>query len=353
MRPTDRGVEMDDAPDGNVASLLRLSDDQKQPRGRRTLPVKTIVERLHGSFEKPIDLTEDTTGSTSKPWDLLQQVPVKYLHFGEDVRPPYFGTYTKVQTLTEARKLARNPYSKTLPEANYDYDSEAEWEEPEEGEDLGDDEDDEESQDGGEDMEDFLDDEDDPLKNRRRQIATDLEPVSTGLVWEDAHGKPQPSETASTLPSDFDEFRRGVLLPSNPASIDPFSTAYWETEPTVPAMSATNESILNGVMKPPRLPLQAKPVATLNGITSVPATDIKRGPGRPPKEGAGPKRLVPAEYMEDFKRAIQGSDFTKIALVEMLKKKFPKVPKDAIQNTVTAVAARVGPSADSKKWVLT
>jgi chromatin assembly factor 1 subunit A len=63
------------------------------------------------------------------------------------------------------------------------------------------------------------------------------------------------------------------------------------------------------------------------------------------------KRQVPAEFIQQFKDAIQGSDLTKIALVEALKKQFPKVPKDAIQTTLSLVALRKGPSND-KKWVL-
>jgi chromatin assembly factor 1 subunit A len=56
--------------------------------------------------------------------------------------------------------------------------------------------------------------------------------------------------------------------------------------------------------------------------------------------------------MEDFKRAIDGSDMTKAGLIEQLKKAFPKVGKDNIKNTLELVAERVGEKRDDKRWVL-
>lgn len=62
--------------------------------------------------------------------------------------------------------------------------------------------------------------------------------------------------------------------------------------------------------------------------------------------------MVPPEILAAFKAEIEGSDQTKIAMIETLKKKFPKVPKDAITNTLSEVAQRVGPSQSEKRWVL-
>ena len=56
--------------------------------------------------------------------------------------------------------------------------------------------------------------------------------------------------------------------------------------------------------------------------------------------------------MAEFKQVVEGSDLTKLALVEMLKKRFPKVPKDAINNTLGTVAARVGAKEAEKRWVI-
>lgn len=154
--------------------------------------VKEIMEQLHGTSQNPIDLTGSRRWKTAQePLDLLKTIPTKFLKFIEDVRPPYVGTYTGVRNPATARQICRNPFTRGLPTTDYDYDSEAEWEEPGEGEDLdseGEGEEEIESEDG-DDMEGFLDDEDaaDSAKalQKRRLVLGNLEPISTGLCWED------------------------------------------------------------------------------------------------------------------------------------------------------------------------
>jgi len=103
-----------------------------------------------------------------------------------------------------------------------------------------------------------------------------------------------------------------------------------------------------GTMNPPRLPLTSRPVnGLLNTISST--QDALAGTAA---KAAKPKRMISADQMAAFKAEIQGQDLTKIGMIEALKKKFPKVPKDAITNTLTAVAKRVGPSEKEKRWIL-
>lgn len=202
----------------SLSIRLHVPQEQRQLRGEGTRPVRQIMECLHGTSANPIDLTEDASANrTRTPMDELLCIPMKYLHFGEDVRPPYYGTYTKIQSRHEGRRLARNPFSRTLPEADYSYDSEAEWEEPEEGEDL-DSEDDEdiESVGSAEDMQGFLDDEDaaEAARSRRGHIAGSLEPICSGLQWEDAEGVLKPADP-SAASVNFAEFRMEALLGKN------------------------------------------------------------------------------------------------------------------------------------------
>lgn len=101
-------------------------------------------------------------------------------------------------------------------------------------------------------------------------------------------------------------------------------------------------------MNPPRLPLTSRPVNglmnTLNGLSKAsPALDAKTGKA---------KRMIDPSLLPAFKAEVAGSDLTKIGMIEALKKKFPKVPKDALTNTLTDVAQRIGPSAAEKRWVL-
>ena len=153
------------------------------------MPVKEIMAEFNsGNASKPIDLTTDSQNSQIKRrGDLLRTIPVKFLQFREDVRPAYRGTYTS-RPVSGITKLARNPLRRDLPDTNYDYDSEAEWveDEDEDGEDLKSQGDEEEEVDDDEDMDGFLDDEGDETANSRRLVLQgDLEPVSSGLCWED------------------------------------------------------------------------------------------------------------------------------------------------------------------------
>jgi chromatin assembly factor 1 subunit A len=143
--------------------------------------VKKLVHDIQGTVTKPIDLTSDEARIKSAS-QILSSLPVKYLKFAEDVRPPWIGTYSKAPKEKMFIKLARNPFQRQLP-VNYDYDSEAEWEEPEEGEELnseGEEEDDEDE----EDMDGFLDDEGiEDATPKRKQLMGDMEPIHTSLHW--------------------------------------------------------------------------------------------------------------------------------------------------------------------------
>jgi chromatin assembly factor 1 subunit A len=178
-------------------------------RGLDTPSIVEIVNRINDSSDNSVDLTQE--GSTQDPLKLLKRVPMKYLHFPEDVRPPYYGTYTKAYTPREAAKLARNPFTRSLKEADYDYDSEAEWEEPEEGEDLNSDGEEDLDEDGDDDMDGFLDDEED-AQVKRRLISSDLEPISTGLCWEDPDRVSRLNDGSGAISTEFKDFRFGCLL---------------------------------------------------------------------------------------------------------------------------------------------
>lgn len=180
----------------------------KRRRGLQTTTMAEIVDSINGSADHPIDLTE---APNAKPMDLLKQVSMKYLHFGEDVRPPYYGTYTKHHDPDQECKVARNPTFRGLADLNYDYDSEAEWEEPGEGEDLDSEGEEDLEEDGEEELDGFLDDEDDP-EVKRRLLNGDQEPVSTGLCWEDTRGVSRLNDGSGAISTEFKEFRIGFLL---------------------------------------------------------------------------------------------------------------------------------------------
>ena len=186
-----------------------------------TMPTRTVTMTTMArtsQTSEPFNLTS-VDKSTPNLTEILRAIPVKYLHFAEDVRPPYFGTFTRVQSPKTARQLPRDPLARQLPETNYEYDSEAEWEEPEEGEDLasddGDEEEEGEEEDGGDDMAAFLDDEGVEGGGGKRRVqmgGADLEPQCSGLWWEDENGKLVAGDVGGNRTVGFSAFEAGYLI---------------------------------------------------------------------------------------------------------------------------------------------
>ncbi|KAL3486275.1 chromatin assembly factor 1 subunit A-domain-containing protein [Aspergillus germanicus] len=282
----------------------------KRKRGALSMSVRDILLQMQSLHDVP-----ETSEATNKLQNSLRRVRMKSLKFGEDVRPPYMGTYTKQLPQSAAARLMRNPFRRELPEVNYDYDSEAEWEDAEEGEELDSEEEEEGSEEGDDDMDGFLDDEDDQLLNgKRRMLVGDLEPVSTGLKWQDQEPDPE-----------LQAYKIETMLPSVRFPIDPFSSAYWQKpEPAQP-----NRSTLRFIMGHP-------------GSHTL-------GPQENP--AGKTRRALPVELLAEFKTVVEGSNLTKTGLVEVLKKRFPKISKDTLKGTLDSVATRVGQKEVDKKWV--
>ncbi|KAJ6034687.1 uncharacterized protein N7446_009441 [Penicillium canescens] len=297
-------------------------------RDRAAASVKDILLQLQKAEEDSTHLPQNqSSGTCTKPEDLLRRVPMKSLKFGEDIRPPYQGTYTRRVSASSAKRLSRNPYYRGLPDTDYDYDSEAEWEEPEEGEELDSEEEEEGSDDGDDDLDGFLDDEDDaPADGKRRLIVGDLEPVCSGIQW-----------AANGVDPELQVYQIQTISDAVKFPIDPFSTAYWEKSKQAPAAKRTAVPGASG--RPTGLDVFRVPA-----VPGGPA-----GTALPPNSKA--KRPFPPEQLGEFKEAVEGNDLSKIGLVEILKKRFPKVSKETLKATLDLVAVRVGEREADKKWV--
>jgi chromatin assembly factor 1 subunit A len=321
----------------SYASLeQQFAKERQVSRGRHMPNVRQLVDQIQGTLQQPIDLTIDD--EPQNPMDALQSVSRRYLEFHEDVRPAYFGTYTKIRSPRTSNRLSRNPFSRKRIDTDYDYDSEAEWEEPEEGEEILDEEDDEaESVGDAHEMDEFLDDEDDALKSKRKMITGDLVPTTTGLCWEDESGKMGSSVEGASPAQAMCGMRIGVLLPGfSGSTIDPFSTTYWDGEPA-PAPTTISTAVQStaqptttdlGVMPPPsRAPLQPRPAnnSTLDHML-VGAAEGMKGPinsvaatqGSKPGRKPAPKALS-KEDLDEFKEAVVGSQLSKADLLKGLK----------------------------------
>ena len=198
--------------DFDPVTLLHIPQNKRPNHIQQYKSVKELVAEIQGTSRFPIDLTRIGTKSATKAPDLLASIPIKYIQFAEDVRPPYIGTFTKILEPRAHSNLCRNPFSRTLPAVNYDYDSEAEWEEPGEGEDLESEGEEEEEDEDADDIEEFLDDaeESGEPSSRRRLVCGDLEPISTGLCWEN-HGAQNQASNGDKGGLDLKDFTIQIL----------------------------------------------------------------------------------------------------------------------------------------------
>ncbi|CAG8960271.1 hypothetical protein HYFRA_00012791 [Hymenoscyphus fraxineus] len=297
-----------------------------------------------GKYSKPVREIMELSGDSSRNINMLRKVPLKILSFAEDVRPPYRGTYTsRPANANGMARLARNPFRKDLPDTNYDYDSEAEWVEDEDAENCDSDGEEEEDIEDGEDMSGFLDDENDDMANANaKRMAIygndDLQPISTGLCWEDKHKR---CTNVKMMP-----YRMEVILDTIPKSIDPFSTAYWPS--TIP----TN-------MDPPRVPLVKKNTpggnilqpALTKSVKQMTLTNAPTPSSKATTKDTKPKKLLDAKDLPGFLEAVQGSNLTKVGLIEVLKKQFG-YPGAAVKNTLEVMCKRVGVKEADKRWVV-
>lgn len=168
--------------DPNILQNLQLAPWETAPRGLSQSTAKDVLGEITGSSDGSMDLTE------TKPMDNIRQIPMKYIYFHHDVRPPYVGSRTNINKSRDYLTLGRNPFIRARSEIEYDYDSEAEWDEPEEGEELDNEslaDSEHESQDGAEEMEDFLDDDGaTDLPKTRKKIYGEMDPIVSGICWE-------------------------------------------------------------------------------------------------------------------------------------------------------------------------
>ncbi|KAJ9246534.1 hypothetical protein DTO207G8_8862 [Paecilomyces variotii] len=327
------GDSLPETPVSKLAEIFNIVPYRRR-WARHIVPVKEILLKWQES-QDPLDPTKPG----AKPQDMLRKVTMKTLKFSEDVRPPYQGTYTKRISEKDAMKLSRNPFQRQLPDTNYDYDSEAEWEEPEEGEDLDSEGEEELSDDGDDDMDGFLDDDDEnQIDGKRRPIVGDLEPVCSGLRWQEAGIDPE-----------LESYKVEIISEALQFPIDPFSGAYWE-KPKVAERANAKSSMPAPAVPSGRSTLHA--FMNLSGQgASVSSTDGQAGAALPSHPASKTKKSFPPEHLAEFKEVVVGSDLTKTGLIEILKKRFPKVSKDVLKDTLNSVATRVGQKEADKKWV--
>lgn len=316
-----------------------------RPRGKLYPSARDLLSEQFG-LSMSLDQTTDSQKQRSeKTRQALKGIRIKQLSFHEDVRPGYYGTITSVQSLDNLRKLAKNPIVKDLP-LDYDYDSEAEWvqgdEEPDdEGEDPDEEEDDEEDDDKS--INEFLDDSEDVARVRGSYTMGNMEPEISGICLEDQK-KQNPNAEMCKYRMEFmirkyhpfcntrNFANPGSANLEHDASIDPFSSAYWPSDPkqaiATTLSTAGNSKVIKTLgMAPPPTPSGAAAAAPSK---SAPAAD-----------------LIPVAQLDDFKAAIAEFKFLpKAALLPTLKKKFDKCTAGQIKATLEHVAEKPSKKGD-------
>ncbi|KAG2199311.1 hypothetical protein INT47_012945, partial [Mucor saturninus] len=109
--------------------LNELSPTSKKPRG--------IPANLHLDMKKA--WLESTTAGRGSPsnnmYKKIRSLKMKLIQFHEDVRPAYYGTWSKAYNGKNDIN-GRRPFAKDTKVLNYDYDSEAEWDHDVDGDDI-------------------------------------------------------------------------------------------------------------------------------------------------------------------------------------------------------------------------
>lgn len=169
------------------------------------------------------EVTGSDDGTVRKLLNLLRdrsKIPAKVLSFHEDMRPGYFGTWTR-----NSREVGpRRPFGKDVVSLDYTVDSEAEWEEEEEGDVVEDAEEDNDPDDpaGGDDDSDA-----------DSWLVDDDEPVDPGTPVEDRFGSPDfpllpPPPKRKSKPED--EAKKGAKKRKVVEQLVPFEKGpCWET----------------------------------------------------------------------------------------------------------------------------
>ena len=114
------------------------------------------------------------------------------------------------------------------------------------------------------------------------------------------------------------------------------------------SVNFNNPSLISKPVKPFFTP--ASEVLKSQSSSPIPAQAQLQSQSKP--TDSKPKKLLADSDMGAFKQAIDGSDLSKVGLIEVLKKKFPGRPAASIKATLEVVARREGKKEAEKRWVL-
>ncbi|KAG5438760.1 hypothetical protein PCANB_002480 [Pneumocystis canis] len=275
----------------HLLSFFKVPIIRSSRSSQSHITIKSIIQK-YNQFDSTDDLLNE-----------LKIFPMKLLQFREDVRPPYYGTFSKSSSIL----TPRNPFKLDENLFNYYYDSEAEWIEEEEGEDINSMDDNDEEDDTAmlkedEYDRDFLDDDDDESNNMKGKVITNLVPSIKGIYWQDTNDINIDDYKL------FNKLKMDILIDID-LPINPYQD-YWSSK----SCFGNNINTQNSTEK------------TTSSTTIPPKAPLN----------------FPQDSLPSFLKIIQGSTQTKVLLVETLRQKFTDISKQAIQWKLSTVAKRNG-----------
>ncbi|EIM90432.1 uncharacterized protein STEHIDRAFT_119429 [Stereum hirsutum FP-91666 SS1] len=378
-----------------IASLPPPLDARRHPRRKTSSyktyhpePVRSIITRLTEA-----EVTDDATTVRRLLSDLRNRnkLPVKALMFHEDVRPGYYGTFTRRSQFVGPR----TPFGRDDVAVDYSYDSEAEWEGEEEGggDDVanGSDEEKEESDSEDDELKGWLVDDDEeevvtPIEERdgleefpflllgdsaskgkrkaveqekpkkdngtkvkKRKVEVALIPYTKGPCWESHIGE-----------SEFSQYRIH-LFNDTPYPINPFMFVSQPLEAHRPHTTpkASSSSTLAPSTSAPQFAVPALPAHVIqtahinpNPNLNSPVPSSSSAPNLTPKKPpAPPKHPFPDAHLSLLLSKIDSLATGSLpALVDSVYQelKVHKVKKNAIEVKVKEVAQKDG----RKVWIV-
>ncbi|KAI8825162.1 uncharacterized protein EV422DRAFT_517686 [Fimicolochytrium jonesii] len=256
----------------------------------------------------------------------------KLLQFAGDLRPPYWGTWTKTSKVINGRR----PFARDTVTLDYDYDSEAEWEEDGPGEELvseaDDDSEAESTADAAEEEDNwlvphgYLSDDEGLEKDEEDQSAK-------------PRNAPAPASPTSVLARKGKERGKwGVLAALVPDIRGPFfSTDLESGESSHPLSQYTAQSLLPDVsMNISPFHVQKDPP---DG-SGTPVSDATEAQGKKSLQPSAKKPAFPQDRLVELKDAISGKSTGISKLVEELKVLFADVPKTQLDAKIREIAVK-------------
>ncbi|KAG8747650.1 hypothetical protein FRC10_000193 [Ceratobasidium sp. 414] len=350
------GQFLESAPAKQRLSIPRSS------RSQQNLEVRAIMNELNDAEVLGDSKTVRRLTTLLKNRRVL---PAKLFHFRENIKPAYYGTWTK----TSSSIRARRPFGKD-ESVDYDYDSDEDWEEEGEGEVIVSDGSDEGGSDSDSDEEGWLVDDDgveeipvegaeepagklpakrksEPAAKRRggkRRKVEKLAAFQKGPCWE--------MEIGQCSYEPFNAYRI-QLLNDCPYPVDPFT---FIPEPSSSATGAAPFSGLGttqpaGAFAVPVPPTSANDIEAsgLSGPSNRTTSLVKKS-----TDPTNIKNPFPPIHLPELYGLIEGSEKTLKGLVEDLYlalRRHPGVKKYAIEAKLREIADK-GRSADApnKRW---